>query len=173
MPTEIARELAACTGVVNLTGLEAISSAEAEALGDARVLLDGRLLATVDAETWAALIARKRVAFDYGRLTSLNPHVAKAIVDREPQLVLAGIRAFDFPQAVEVAGVLARFRGDLSLPNLKAISANALSALIRKEDVEIPLLETLDIVPEPDGSPSEDIFLPTGFAERQERRRNR
>ncbi|MFN9368023.1 MAG: hypothetical protein ACK6CT_04520 [Planctomycetia bacterium] len=170
---EIARELAACRGVVNLTGLETISAADTAALGATRVVLDGRLLAAIDAETRATLLETEHVRFDYGRMTTLTPPIVKAIVGREANLVLSGISDFDFPDAVEVASVRAPVRGTLALPGLKSISANAVSALIRKEDIDIPLLESLQIVPEPDGSPSEDIVVPAGFAERQERRRTR
>jgi hypothetical protein len=173
LPAGVAGELAACKVGVRLAGLESVTAADLAALGAAHVYLDGRILATSDDETRAALLAQRTLHFDYRRLTTLTPEIARAIVAREKRLDLAGITSFAFPQAVEVAAVLARFPGPLALPGLKSISANALSALIRKEDVEIPLLETLEIMPEPDGVPSEDIVVPPGFAERQERRRNR
>lgn len=173
LPEDVARELSACRSGVMLTGLESLTAADVAALGAARVSLDGRILAATDFETRAALLSDDAFTFDYGRLTRLTPDVARAIVGREQRLVLAAIRSFDFPQAVEVAGVLAGFQGDLALPGLESISANALSALIRKEDVEIPLLETLQINPEPDGTPSDDIIVPPGFAKRQERLRSR
>ena len=156
-----------------LAGLESLAADDATALGTARAALDGRILAASNPETRAALLARDTLTFDYRRLTTLTPDLARAIVARERRLDLAGITTFTFPQAVAVADELARSAGELALPNLQAISANALSALIRKEDVDIPLVETLQILPEPDGAPSEDIVIPPGFAERQERRRPR
>jgi hypothetical protein len=173
LPGDVARELSACRVGIDLRGLESLAATDAAALGAARAFLDGRILVAADTETRAALLARDTLTFDYRRLATLTPEVARAIAARERTLDLAGITSFDFPQALEVAEVLARFGGDLALPNLKSISANALSALIRKEDVEIPFVETLEILPEPDGSPGEDIIIPSGFAERQERRRNR
>jgi len=33
------------------------------------------------------------------------------------------------------------------------------------------LIETLELIPEPDGSPTEDFVIPEGFQERQQRQR--
>jgi hypothetical protein len=38
--------------------------------------------------------------------------------------------------------------------------------LIQKEDVEIPLIETLELIQEPDGSPTEEFIIPEGFKQR-------
>ncbi len=50
------------------------------------------------------------------------------------------------------------------------LSSKTLTTLIEKEDVEIPLLETLDLIQEPEGSPTEDFIIPKGFESRQKRR---
>jgi hypothetical protein len=42
--------------------------------------------------------------------------------------------------------------------------------LIEKEDVKIPLIETLELIQEPDGSPTEDFLIPKGFQSRQKAR---
>ena len=39
-----------------------------------------------------------------------------------------------------------------------------------EEDVVIPLIETLELIQEPDGSPTEDFIIPTGFQTRQKAR---
>lgn len=62
-------------------------------------------------------------------------------------------------------------KGPLSLPNLKKISPKTLSALIDKEDVEIPLIETLELIQEPDGSVTEDFIIPKWLEERQKKQR--
>ena len=54
----------------------------------------------------------------------------------------------------------------LSLPNFKKISPKTLTALIEKEDVEIPLIETLELIQEPDGSLTEDFVIPKGLETR-------
>jgi hypothetical protein len=66
-----------------------------------------------------------------------------------------------------VAKALATRKGPLALPNLKKISPKTLSALIEKEDVDIPLIETLELIQEPDGSATEDFVVPEGFQARQ------
>lgn len=57
----------------------------------------------------------------------------------------------------------------LNLPSLKKISLKTPTALIHKEDIEIPPIETLELIPEPDGSPTEDFLIPQGFQQRQKR----
>ncbi len=69
-----------------------------------------------------------------------------------------------------LTAALAKRKGQLSLPNLKKLSPKTLTALIEKEDVEIPLLETLELIQEPDGSPTEDFVIPEGFQEWQKAR---
>jgi hypothetical protein len=61
------------------------------------------------------------------------------------------------------AKALAARKGRLALPNLKKISPKTLTALIKKEAVEIPRIETLEFIPEPDGSPTEDFIIPERF----------
>lgn len=73
---------------------------------------------------------------------------------------LDGITAFDSPDSVAVARVLASTKGQLVLPNLKRISPKTLAALLDKEDIVIPRIETLEIIPEPDGGPSDDGAAP-------------
>jgi hypothetical protein len=68
-----------------------------------------------------------------------------------------------------LAKALATRKGPLSLPNLKKLSPKTLSALIEKEDIEIPLIESLELIPEPDGSPTDDFVIPEGFQQRQQR----
>jgi hypothetical protein len=84
---------------------------------------------------------------------------------------LSAVTALDSPDAVAIAKALATRKGPLSLPNLKKISPKTLSALIEKEDIEIPLIETLELIPEPDGSVTDDFVIPEGFQERQKRQR--
>jgi hypothetical protein len=73
---------------------------------------------------------------------------------------LPGIIAIDSPDAVDIAKALAKRKGPLALPNLKKISPKTLTALLKKEDIEIPLIETLELIQEPDGSVTEDFVIP-------------
>jgi hypothetical protein len=51
-------------------------------------------------------------------------------------------------------------------PTSRKSPPKTLTALLKKEDVEIPLIETLELIPEPDGSPTEDFVIPDGFRQR-------
>jgi hypothetical protein len=79
------------------------------------------------------------------------------------------LTAFSAPDSVAVAQALATRNGPLSLPNLKKISPKTLFALIAKEDVQIPLIETIEFIPEPDGSPTDDFVIPEWLEQRQRR----
>jgi hypothetical protein len=101
-------------------------------------------------------------------LTTLDADTAAALAKfAGPPLALGGITAFESPDSVAVAKALATRQGPLSLPNLEKISPKTLTALIEKQDVEIPLIETLELIPEPDGSATEDFVIPEGFQERR------
>lgn len=80
---------------------------------------------------------------------------------------LGGLRVFGAADSAAIAKALATRKGPLSLPNLEKISPKTLTALIEKRDVEIPLIETLELIPEPDGSPTEDFVIPDWLNERK------
>jgi hypothetical protein len=82
---------------------------------------------------------------------------------------LTAVTTLDSPDSVAIAKALATRKGPLSLPNLKKLSPQTLSALLEKEDIDIPLIESLELIPEPDGSPTEDFVIPEGFQQRQKR----
>jgi hypothetical protein len=82
---------------------------------------------------------------------------------------LSFVTTIDTPDSVAVAQALAKHKGPLKLPNLKKISPKTLAALVKKEDVEIPLIETLELIQEPDGSITEDFVIPDGFQKGRQR----
>ena len=67
----------------------------------------------------------------------------------------------------DIAEALAKRKGPLALPTLKKISPKTLTALLKKEDIEIPLIETLELIQEPDGSVTEDFVVPEPVLQRQ------
>ena len=77
--------------------------------------------------------------------------------------VLPKITGFETPDAVEVAEILAAATGSLSIPTLKRVSSRTLTALIEKEKIELPPIEFIELIQEPDGSPTEDFVIPKGF----------
>lgn len=158
LDADAATALAACPclrlHVGRIAGRTALDMPDAPAL----VRLHATALATTDG----------RVAFP--KLAKLSPGAAAAVVAIDSwDGNLPGITAFEAVDSVAVAAALATRKGRLSLPNLKKISPKTLSALIEKEDVQIPRIDMLELIPEPDGSPTDDFVVPERFQERQDR----
>ena len=196
--TAIAQALAASTTIV-LPNLKSISDEAAKALAQQKggyLSLDG--LTTLSDGAAKALAQHKGRLFLNG-LTTLSDEAADALACHEGELKvkpqafpidkpltvdraltwatllqgdLSRVIAIDSTDSVAVAQALARRQGPVKLPNLKKISPKTLAALIQKEDVEIPLIETLELIPEPDGSVTDDFVIPEGFRERQLKRSN-
>ena len=112
-----------------------------------------------------AQLAGPRVAHRLGRDRAGALSIATSSRRRIDELTTV-----DTDIAKTLAAALATRKGPLSLPNLKKISPKTLTALIEKEDVKIPLIETLELIQEPDGSPTEDFMIPKGFQSRQKAR---
>jgi hypothetical protein len=150
---------------LSLNGLTTLDAATAKTLAEfkgSRLSLNG--LTALDADTATALAEFKGQELYFSGLTTLDAATAKmlAAIDKWNG-DLFSITAFESPDSVETAAALAKRKGPLTLRNLKKISPKTLAALIEKEDVEIPLIETLELIPEPDGSPAEDFMIPKGF----------
>jgi hypothetical protein len=132
-----------------------------------QIRLDG--LTTLDADTVAALAAFKGHALSLNGLTAIDAAAAKVLAEADGwDGHLPGLTAFASPDAVAVAQALATRKGPLALPNLEKISPRTLSALIEKRDIVIPVIEKLKLIPEPDGSPTDDFVIPAWLQERQE-----
>ena len=152
-------------------GLTAIDAATAEALAASTAWdCNVRELATLDADTAAALTRARNWDGRLPKLTAVDAATAKALVAAQKwDGQLPGVTAFERPDAVAAATALAKRQGPVALPNLRKISPKTLSALITKEDVQIPLIETLELIQEPDGSETDDFVIPKGFQQRQRR----
>jgi hypothetical protein len=132
-----------------------------------QIRLDG--LTTLDADTVAALAEFKGRALSLNGLTAIDAAAAKVLAEADGwDGHLPGLTAFASPDAVAVAQALATRKGPLALPNLEKISPRTLSALIEKRDIVIPVIEKLKLIPEPDGSPTDDFVIPAWLQERQE-----
>jgi hypothetical protein len=162
-----------------LGGLTTLDADAAKALAqfEGRDLILGHLT-TLDADTAKALGEFKGAVH-----LPLFPDVKEAFFSKNPltpETALAWavvsngdfshVTTLDSPDAVAIAQALAKRKGPLNLPNLKKISPKTLTALLEKEDVEIPLIETLELIQEPDGSTTEDFVIPERF---QQQRRTR
>jgi len=82
---------------------------------------------------------------------------------------LSSVAAIDSTDSVAIAKALASRKGPLNLTGLKRISPKTLHALLGKEDVQIPLLKTLELIQEPDGGVTEDFIVPEWLRERESR----
>lgn len=151
-----------------LNGLKSVDAETAKALagyGKGPLLLDG--LTTLSDEVGGSLSRHKNWLFLNG-LTTLSGEAAKVLAKVEKwDGQLPSLTSLDSPDAVEVAKALAARKGPLLLPNLKKLSPQTLLALIAKQDVVIPLIETLELIPEPDGSATDDFLIPEDFLQRQ------
>jgi hypothetical protein len=95
-------------------------------------------------------------------LTPENPLTPETALTFKTR-AFAGLTALESPDSVEIAKALAAREGPLPLPRLKRISPKTLTALLQKADVEIPPIESLELIPEPDGSPADDFVIPERF----------
>lgn len=143
-------------------------AAEALAAHRGQVLLPA--LADPPPEVADRLLQNDKILFDLGCYASrktLSPKVATALAKRQEEISLDGLVALESRDAVAIARALATKQGPLALPNLKKLSPKTLLALAEKEDLELPPIDDLELIPEPDGSLTEDFVIP----ERLERRK--
>ena len=127
----------------------------------------------------AAVTARKELASFKGQylvvgLQELDPEICRALA--VPQSLSAaqeipGRRLSCSAAVTRISATTVKAIADsrlaLNLPNLVKISPKPLLALLEKEDVLMPLLENLELIPEPDGSGTDDFVIPEGLEERQ------
>jgi beta-lactamase regulating signal transducer with metallopeptidase domain len=171
-----AAALAAFDGeLLSLSRVAELDAATAKALAGSKARqLHLSSLAKLDEDTAQALVVFKGekiwasfIPHNVGSTIVLTPAVARLVSKlAEPSCTLGAVTAFESPDSVAIAKALAARKGPLSLPNLKKISPKTLSALIEKDDIDIPLIETLELIPEPDGSPTEDFVIPERFQKR-------
>jgi hypothetical protein len=149
-----------------LTTLDADAAKSLAAFNGYYLSLGG--LPALSDEATKALTQQNGFSLSLYGLTTLPPKTAKALAAADKwDGLLPNLTALDSPDSVAIAKALATRKGPLYLRNLKKISPKTLTALIQKEDVEIPLIETLELIQEPDGSPTDDFLIPEGFQERQ------
>ena len=168
-----ARALAQFKGqLLGIDTLPTLTVDAAQALAEFQgkeLMLDG--LTTLDAGTAQALAAFKGEVRLMG-LKSFSLETARMLYERRPQKELGtmySITALDTPDAEQVARYLAGCEGQLLLPQLEKISPKALNALLAKQDIILPPIDSLELIPEPDGSPTVKVVIPEGFEERQKK----
>jgi hypothetical protein len=144
---EPAAALAGHNGPLIVPGAQPPRAASAAALArhPGEIRLPG--ITTVPADVAAALEPHAGVLV-CTRLAELSPAAAAALAKHRGGLWLGGLTTID----PEAARLLASCPGPLALPDLRSVSPRALAALLEKDDVELPPRESLQLVPEPDGS---------------------
>jgi hypothetical protein len=170
---EAAAALARHAGPVELPDLRRLDSAAlAHKLSEREGSFAPLFVAEITAEVVAALDEGKGWTGVLPALAVLTPEVAAALAaSKKWNGQLPGLTGFEAADSAEVAKSLAKRQGPLALPNLRKISPRTLSALIEKEDVDIPLIEALELIQEPDGSPTDDFVVPEGFQQRRKQNR--
>jgi hypothetical protein len=137
---------------LGLSGLPALDADAAKALAEFKgeeLHLGG--LPTLDADTaksldgfrgflFLSILDKSRTNFFTNNPLTRETALAWVVVSNGQ---LSAVTALDSPDSVAIAKALATRKGPLSLPNLKKLSPKTLSALLEKEDIEIPLIETL------------------------------
>ena len=83
--------------------------------------------------------------------------------------VLPGITGFETPEAVPIPTILAASPGTFPIPNLGRISSRTLTALIRTGNIELPPIEVIELIAEPDGGFTDDFVVPKEFPTRKRR----
>jgi hypothetical protein len=179
LDAETAKALAKYEGRLGLDGLTTLDVDTAKALAGFKgggLSLKGLAALDVDAANALASYAGEELYFGGN---ARKQFIAEHPFGKDTALVhaalhegnLPAITALDTPDSVTIAQALATRKGPLSLPNLKRISPKTLTALIEKHDLDIPAIETLELIPEPDGSPTEDFVIPEAFQKKQQRQR--
>ena len=159
---ETAKALARCKcAALNLRGVTTLSDEAAREMmrANGEVFLD-RLVPASGELALEMFLAGRTGPESLQAVTRLSVEAATALVAREQDLSLPGLTRLDSPDSVRIAEILATHKSELALPRLEKISPKALTALVRKEGVVIPLLEKLEFIQEPDGSVTEDFIIP-------------
>ncbi len=170
-PPEIVRILARCPGQIVLPGIRSVSPEMLAALGDARGRIQLPGLRDLAPEAAEALAVSEHTMIAPHLISRLTVPIAEALAKQAGPLHLPRVTAFDSPDSVAIASILATKQGRIVLPALKSISPQTLTVLAAKPDIDLPLLETLDLIAEPDGGPTDDFVVPADFAERQAAKR--
>lgn len=180
---------------LQLDGITRLDAETAEALcGFRGTQLTLRGLTWLDADTARALAGAQSWLGHLPRMTSLSADVAGALVtlhggvlhlegltmlDAATARVLSrcrkwsgnlpNITSLEGVDSVAVAEALAERQGPLALARLTRLSPRTLAALVKKPDVIIPPLESLELIREPDGGPNDDFLVPKEFPDRRKR----
>lgn len=150
----VARALGRHRGDLMLGGLETIDAATAAGLASCPGQLHLDSVTRIDRAAAATLLQRRQPLWISGlqgveQLDS--PELARLIAARIDDPSLPFVTAIDGPDAAGIAAALAESRGELMLPALERITVRALSALLRKREIDMPAVGELTVVADPGG----------------------
>ncbi len=154
--------------ILSICGLTTLSEVAATALAKYQgewLLLNG--LATLAPNVAKAIAEFSGRTLSIGGLTSLDAETARALAAAKAwNGSLPNITAFDMPNSVEIATILATTKRRLKLPNLRRIPPRAYKALLQNEDSEIPPRFEIAFIPEPEGY-TDDFIAPEGYEQKR------
>jgi hypothetical protein len=111
--------------------------------------------------------------YNLGRNAPVTPADARLAAAYAGRLgkpcMLPGITGFETPDAVAIAEILAASPASFAIPNLRRVSSKTLTVLIERGNIELPPLEFLELIPEPDGMLGDDFVIPEDFPARKRR----
>lgn len=183
LDVETATTLAGFKGQeLDLHGVTKLDAATAGALAGFKghtLYLNGLVLLPGDAARALARFGGGGLHLDdllatLGTTQALTPEMARLVClaakSPDSSVSLAGITALDGRVAGDFTTIISMVEGPLSLPNLKRISPRLLAALNRNEHVRVPPIQTLEMLPDSDESPSAGPVIPEGSREPRRRR---
>lgn len=140
------------------TGKPALGTFAGNKSGGGKLNLFG--LTSLDAES-ARGLAAFRGKLELDGLTEIDAEAAAALATYNgPRLSLRGLKSL----SADAAGQLAKANSwDRRLSSLKRVSPKALAALIEGQNIELPPVESLELIEEPDRSCTDDFVIPENF----------
>ncbi len=158
LPTDVARHLVGGGYFWLVLGCAPTLSAETAAIlaeHPGQLTFTG---AAAPSPTAVAALAPHTGTLRLPHLDRLSAELATAVSRHAGPIVLDGITNLDDPAAATVARSLAAAPGILALPSLRRVSASALASLLTKPDVQLPPVDTLEVIGP--GGHHEDVIAP-------------
>lgn len=121
-------------------------------------------LTTLDAEA-ARGLAAFRGNLELDGLTEIDAETAAALATYAgPKLSLRGLKTLSTGAAEQLAKANS---WDRQLLSLRRVSPKTLTALIEKGNIDLPPVESLELIEEPDGNFTDDFVIPENFPTRR------
>lgn len=147
-----------CVAHLGLNGVERLTPELARALSGVRVgALSLNGLKSLSPEIAAALLTEDApCSLSLKGLSSIDKGTAAELV-RAPRWDghLPNLKSTRTRDAIEIAQELAKTKGRVAMPSLARVSARTYLTLVQNPRVELPPVEAITFIPEPDGRPAD------------------